>query len=272
MSNVPVNPPLNPPYATHGAFGLVSDAKQGASTRSIPIPAIPGPLENEIPISQLPLAGPIMGDEMLVCVQNGIDVRLTSEQIAALKPPTIYLNKVLTLYYVATQAQTLFQLQTPDKFGHVIGEQAVSDIEVYAGGNRLALDDGSGYGGYTVDYAGDTVTLLWPAGPGEVVIFDLFQAPPIPRSLYYLAAQGQTVFPLSVLDRFGNKATTGQAAVVAVFAGGSRLAPNDLTGQYGSYSVNSELNTVTLNWPTGAGEQIVFDLFEAAAVFGLAHS
>jgi hypothetical protein len=38
----------------------------------------PPPVENEIPISELPLAGPLFGDEQAVVVQNGITCRTTT--------------------------------------------------------------------------------------------------------------------------------------------------------------------------------------------------
>lgn len=150
--------------------------KQNVSTRSVPIPGVPGPLEAEIPISQLPLAGPLLGGEMVALVQNGGNVRSTATAIGSVGAAPIYMNKVLSLYYVAIPRQTAFPTQTADRFGNTanLGAGGLYGIQVSVNGVRLALDDGSGYGGYTVDYLHSTVNLLAPANSGDVVIIDLY--------------------------------------------------------------------------------------------------
>lgn len=83
-------------------------------------------------------------------------------------PPSPPVFPVATsLYYTATAGQTAFPLQTPDEFGNVatIGDEA---LFVYRSGNRLVYFDG-----YTVDAPGNTVTLRYPAGAGEPIVFDV---------------------------------------------------------------------------------------------------
>ena len=64
----------NPPYAFRGPFGR-KNVEIAVSTRSTPIAEIPGPIANEIPITELPLAGPLQGDEQVALVQNGVTTR-----------------------------------------------------------------------------------------------------------------------------------------------------------------------------------------------------
>jgi hypothetical protein len=47
------------------------------STRNTPLEGTPPPVQEEIPITELPLAGPIFGDEQIAIVQNGITSRTT---------------------------------------------------------------------------------------------------------------------------------------------------------------------------------------------------
>jgi hypothetical protein len=61
----------------------------------------------------------------------------------------------------------VFPLDTPDEFGNVatIGDEA---LFVYRSGNRLVYFDG-----YTVDVPDNTITLRYPAGAGEPIVFDV---------------------------------------------------------------------------------------------------
>ena len=52
--------------------------KASTSTRQTPLDGLPPPVEIEIPISQLPLAGPLQGDEFVPIVQNGVTSRATT--------------------------------------------------------------------------------------------------------------------------------------------------------------------------------------------------
>ena len=76
---------VDPPYAYRGPFGQ-KRVEKAASTRSAPIGGVPGPIENEVPISQLPLAAPLSGAEDVAIVQNGISCRATSGTISGLAP------------------------------------------------------------------------------------------------------------------------------------------------------------------------------------------
>ena len=62
------------PTAFRGPFERAY-TRLSASTRMTPIEGTPPPAEEEIPISQLPLAGRLFGDELVPIVQNGITCR-----------------------------------------------------------------------------------------------------------------------------------------------------------------------------------------------------
>lgn len=70
-----------PPNAFRGPFDRAYTALS-TSTRMTPAPLTPPPVENEVPISQLPLAGLLSGSELIPVVQNGITSRSTTSQIA----------------------------------------------------------------------------------------------------------------------------------------------------------------------------------------------
>ena len=63
------------PTAFIGPFSRPGALRKSVSIRSTPIPGVPGPVENEVPISQLPLAGPTTGSEEVAMVQNGVTCR-----------------------------------------------------------------------------------------------------------------------------------------------------------------------------------------------------
>jgi hypothetical protein len=94
--------------------------------------------------------------------------------------PPINFQMQLTLYYVAAQGQTNFPLSTPDHYGSTALVTPTANLAVSVGGNRLALDDGTKFGGFTVDSVNNAVNLVWPAGQGEVIIIDLYDAEPAP--------------------------------------------------------------------------------------------
>ena len=85
-------------------------------------------------------------------------------------------QKTLTLYYRAMTGQLDFPLSVFDLYSNNYLLTASSAIAVTRNGGRLMPDDGSGVGGYTVNVATNTVSLLWPAGDGEIVIVDLFSS------------------------------------------------------------------------------------------------
>ena len=82
------------------------------------------------------------------------------------------------------------------------------------------------------------------------------------QTLYYPTSSGQTVFPLSVLDMFGNSISLTDTMTLAVTKGGIRLVPDDGTGA-GGYIVTLASSTITLLWPAGAGEILVADIYDA---------
>ena len=93
-------------------------------------------------------------------------------------------------------------------------------------------------------------------------------APPLPAvagtpaiSLYYLAAPGQTTFPLSTPDRFALSYLLHAASKVQVSRNGARLTPDDGTGK-GAYVVLQPSNAITLLWPAGQDETITIDVWE----------
>jgi hypothetical protein len=161
------------PYAYRGPFDKAG-LKRSTSVRSVPIPGVPGPVEEEIPISQLPLAGPLFGSEDVPLVQNGVTCRATATAIGSIGAAPAYLNKILSLVYVAAAGQTVFPLNVADRYGNVYALTVNNGLQVTAGGNRLVLDDGTGFGGYTVNVANNSVVFLYPLGSGEVVIFDIY--------------------------------------------------------------------------------------------------
>ena len=221
---------INSLYAFAGVAGLM--LKQGVSTRYTPIPGIPGPDMNQIPVSQLPLAAPLQGDEMVPMVQNGQSVRAPATAIGSTGfPAAVNVNRVISLYYVASAAQEIFSLATPDRFGNTAELAVGMTVDATAGGIRLALDDGTGYGGYTVTIVEDVVTLLSPAGAGEQIIIDVYEnlaeqgiemdgltistqnvIPPLSKApngeLLILFVNGYPFFPVGSLPSFTYTGTT----------------------------------------------------------------
>lgn len=172
-------------FAWKGPFDKAS-ARLATSTRQtdLGLPGTPPPVETEIPISQLPLAGALFGDEMVAIVQNGITVRSTTALVGGIGQAPICSTKTMTLVYPAMVGQTVFSLSGPDHFGNSVAITSAAALEVTIGGIRYVEDDGSGtFGQYTVNLAANTVTLLTPFGTDPVVIvgdndlaiFDIFQ-------------------------------------------------------------------------------------------------
>jgi hypothetical protein len=83
-------------------------------------------------------------------------------------PPT---GNPVTLYYIATQGQTVFPVTVGDYYGNSF-RSIVGALRVARNGVRLMPDGGSGVGGYTV--GGSVVTLLQPAGAGEQITIDVW--------------------------------------------------------------------------------------------------
>jgi hypothetical protein len=231
----------------------------------------PGSTESEIPISQLPLAGPLFGGEDIPIIQNGITCRATATAIGSVGAVPTYLNKVLSLIYVATAGQTIFPLNQTDRYGNTYILTENTGIEVTAGGNRLVQDDGTGFGGYTINMTTNTVIFLHPLGLGEVVVFDIYALGDQtvilePEYLYkvlsliYVAGAAQTVFPLNTPDRYGNVYTLTINDDLQVTAGGNRLVIDDGTG-FGGYTINLANNSVVFLHPLGQGEIVTFDVY-----------
>jgi Collagen triple helix repeat (20 copies) len=83
-------------------------------------------------------------------------------------------QKTQTLYYVTYAGQTVFSLSNADMYGNNVLLDPSTALAVSKGGLRLVPDDGSGAGSYTVNQPGNAITLLWPAGAGEILVIDLF--------------------------------------------------------------------------------------------------
>jgi len=82
-------------------------------------------------------------------------------------------------------------------------------------------------------------------------------------SLYYVATQGQTSFPLNVADRFSSSYHLTAASTVQVSRNGQRLMPDDGAGK-GGFTITG--NAVNLLWPAGVDETIVVDVWEQSAI------
>ena len=87
------------------------------------------------------------------------------------------LQKDQSLYYKAIAGQTIFPLAVSDLFGHSATLVDETALAVTRNGARLTPDDGTGVGGYTFNPDTVTITLLWPAGDGEILIADIFIQP-----------------------------------------------------------------------------------------------
>jgi hypothetical protein len=127
-----------------------------------------------VPISLLPQAQTLDGSEAFPVVQNGITCQAPTGSI----PLRSYAGQAIPvqvqpLTYVATQGQTHFPLYVADKRGATATLTATNQVEVFAGGSRLARDDGTGFGGYIVDFAGNQIVLLNAAIAGLVVQIDV---------------------------------------------------------------------------------------------------
>ena len=85
-------------------------------------------------------------------------------------------QKTQTLYYIAVQGQTQFPMSTADMFGNNVLLDGSQALTVTKGGLRLVPDNGTGAGGYTVDLTNNLINLLWPAGSGEILVADIYDA------------------------------------------------------------------------------------------------
>ena len=111
---------------------------------------------------------------------------------------------------------------------------------------------------------------LYSVVPGDEVIARYRFSSTLPASstvvtmtLYYVAVQGQTNFPLNVPDRFANSYNLMATSSVHVSRNGGRLMPDDGSGK-GGFTVAG--NQVTLLWPAGLDETVSIDVLEQATV------
>jgi hypothetical protein len=104
------------PSAFLGPFGQ-RVVRMAPSTRSTPIPGVPGPVENEIPISQLPLAGRMFGDEQVAIVQNGITCRTFAGVLGGL---TLTLYSALNTELLTITARNQIPLLTAQPDGRMM--------------------------------------------------------------------------------------------------------------------------------------------------------
>ena len=163
------------PSAFRGPFPTAY-TRLSTSTRNVPLAGLPAPIQDEIPISQLPLAGLIQGDEMVALVQNGITARtdITAIVLASGTIPGL-INKTVTLVYKAAVRQQTFSLSLPDHFGNVYPLSISNALHVTVNGARFIEDDGSGaFGQYTVNIGSNSIILITPLLGGEDVVFDIF--------------------------------------------------------------------------------------------------
>ena len=86
--------------------------------------------------------------------------------------------QVISLYYLASQGQTVFLLSAPDRFGGVYTLTPQSVVAVYRSGSRIMPDDGTAAAGFT--RSANSITLAAPAGVNEQVTIDVSErkAPP----------------------------------------------------------------------------------------------
>jgi hypothetical protein len=108
--------------------------------------------------------GELWVDRIVVTVQWCGMTAYTGPGLLYGPAPVIISN---TLYYTAIAQQIIFNLSTPDDLGRT-GVLADSNVNVYSNGSRLEINKS-----YTVDVANNRITLVWPAGVGQSVIFDL---------------------------------------------------------------------------------------------------
>ena len=114
-----------------------------------------------------------------------------------------------------------------------------------------------------VSTAGQPPTMWTPSTPCGTSVFVTTQQKT--QTLYYIAGSGQTQFPLSAADMFGNNVLLTDTTALVVFKGGLRLVPDDGTG-VGGYTVDMPNNQVNLLWPAGAGEILVADIYDTTAI------
>ena len=109
-----------------------------------------------------------------------------------------------------------------------------------------------------VSTAGQPPSLWTPSAPcGTTVLVTTQQKT---QTLYYIASSGQTLFPLSTADMFGNNVLLDGSQALTVYKGGLRMVPDNGTGA-GGYTVDLPNNAINLLWPAGSGEILVVDLF-----------
>jgi len=90
-------------------------------------------------------------------------------------------------------------------------------------------------------------------------------AQPSTQTLYYVASTGQTAFPLSVPDMYGNSVHLIPGMTLSVTKGGLRLVPDAGAG-VGGYTVNVASSTVNLLWPAGSGEILTVDVYDITTI------
>ena len=82
-------------------------------------------------------------------------------------------RKIKMLYYIASSGQTLFLLSVPDMFGNTLTLNGALQVSVSKGGLRLAPYNGT-TGDFIVNLTNNTITLLFPAGAGDILAVDAF--------------------------------------------------------------------------------------------------
>jgi hypothetical protein len=127
---------------------------------------------------------------------------------AAVAAPAIAATS--SLYYPTAANQTVFPLTATDMFGHTFTLQAdgSNGVLAFLNGVRLAPDDGTAIGDFTVDPATSTLTLLKPANANGVLAVDVLvpQAQIAPGAVNVVKMKplvfdgATTVFTLTVVD------------------------------------------------------------------------
>ena len=130
-------------------------------------------------------------------------------------------QKTLSLYYVAIAGQTLFSLSAADLFGQTYVMTTSTALAVTRNGSRVAPDDGSGVGGYTASTNANAVTLLWPAGAGEIIIIDLFwEVEPAPPPPALTQTIGQDVLAITTINILPPLSRAPDGKVLVLFVNG----------------------------------------------------
>jgi hypothetical protein len=251
------------PTAFKGPFSKAY-VNLSTSTRQTPIAELPPPIQEEIPISQLPLAGGLFGDEMVAVVQNGITCRSTAAAVSGSGMGPTNLTRVASLIYPATVGQSVFPLSEPDYYDNTYVLLGGDVLQVTVGGLRLAPDDGTGFGGYTVDVADNQIVLVTPfgmdqvviVGAGDLVIIDVSVptgvAPAPPTSSNNFAMDALSIVALNVIPNLSHVPSGG---LMQIIVNGRVFCP---VGEQPPFSYSGvQITWLSTIWAVVPGDEVV---------------